>query len=85
VEPDVVLELHRHRVLPEDVVLLCSDGLTDMISDDAIETIVNRAWESGPGNPAVSLEQAAQALVDAALQAGGRDNVTVLMGTQSAT
>lgn len=48
--------------------LLCSDGLTDMLEDDEIATIMDRARASP-----------AEALVDAALSAGGRDNVTVIV------
>lgn len=53
-------------ILPGDTVLLCSDGLTDLIDDDGIAIILRK----------VSRHPAA-ALVDAALDAGGRDNVTV--------
>jgi serine/threonine protein phosphatase PrpC len=48
--------------------LLCTDGLTDMLDDDEIATIMDRARTSP-----------AEALVDAALHAGGRDNVTVIV------
>ena len=49
--------------------LLCSDGLTDMVDDAAISRLM--AIEP--------LEEAAQALVKAALEAGGRDNVTTVL------
>lgn len=48
--------------------LLCSDGLTDMVADEEIAAIMRRERES----PAV-------ALINAALDAGGRDNVTVVV------
>jgi len=51
-----------------DTLLLCSDGLTDMLEDDTIASLLC-------GAPA----HAARALVDAALAAGGRDNVTALV------
>lgn len=50
-----------------DVFLLCSDGLTEMLGDEAIATLLAQ-------EPADSC----RALVQAALEAGGRDNVTVL-------
>jgi serine/threonine protein phosphatase PrpC len=53
-----------------DVFLLCSDGLTREVSEDEIARVL------GAGD---DLEQAAQALVDAANEAGGRDNVTALL------
>ena len=46
--------------------LLCSDGLTDMVSDDAIRTILAN-------------NEDAEGLVAAALEKGGRDNVTVVV------
>jgi len=55
---------------PGDVLLLCSDGLTGPVNDDAITRIVVRAQ---------GLESAALALVQAALDGGGPDNVTVAL------
>ncbi len=52
-----------------DRLLLCTDGLTDVVGDDGISRIVGRP----------SLSGAAEALVKAALAAGGPDNVTVLL------
>lgn len=52
-----------------DTFLLCSDGLTDMVEDAVICSIL------GSGTP----EQQTQALVKEALRNGGRDNVTVLV------
>jgi len=54
-----------------DVFLLCSDGLTDLVSHEEIQEIIDRNEES--------LERAAQELVSAANKAGGHDNVTVLL------
>ena len=83
VERDVVLELHRHRLQVGDVVLLCSDGLTDMVSDEAIESIVNSVWVREAHDVRAAVTHAAQALMEASLAAGGRDNVTVVVGTQT--
>jgi len=67
VAPDV-LQLQTE---PGDVFLLCSDGLTDMVLDRNIGEIVERA--------AGDLVAAADALVGAALNAGGVDNITVVL------
>jgi serine/threonine protein phosphatase PrpC len=56
------------NVLPGDVLLLCSDGLHSLVPDVMIEHLIHV-------NP--NLEQAAEALVAAANQAGGHDNVSV--------
>lgn len=53
-----------------DIFLLCSDGLTDMISDEEIKTILG-AYRNA--------EETADALVKAALAHGGKDNVTALV------
>ena len=55
---------------PGDVLLFCSDGLTGPVSDAEIATIVAANAE---------LEGAAKSLIDAALDAGGPDNVTVAL------
>jgi PPM family protein phosphatase len=55
---------------PGDLLLLCTDGLTGMISDQQIRSILRK--------PA-SLESRCQSLVDSANQAGGEDNITVLL------
>lgn len=57
-------------LLVGDRYLLCSDGLSDMVSADEIRRLL--ALADTP-------EQAAQALAEAALQAGGKDNVTALV------
>ena len=79
VEADVVLELHRHRLAPGDLVLLCSDGLTDMLGEAHLEATLTAVWGREAGS-AQRLEHATQALLQAALDAGGRDNITVVLG-----
>jgi protein phosphatase len=63
-------ELHHLRLSDGDQVLLCSDGLTDMVSDAAI---------AGTLGSAGSAVKACRALVDLALEGGGKDNVTVVL------
>jgi protein phosphatase len=57
-------------VEPGDLFLMCSDGLSDMLDDEAIAHIL--ASEG-------SLEQKSVQLVDAANANGGRDNISVLL------
>lgn len=68
--PHSDVEFLRRRVRPGDCYLLCSDGLNDMIEDARIAEIL-----SGPGD----VEARSRALVEAALEAGGVDNVTALL------
>ena len=71
IDPEVEAEVHSHDVQVDDIFLLCSDGLNDMIEDDEIQmTLI--ALRS-------NLELTAQQLVQAANDAGGRDNVSVML------
>ena len=72
-QPSITEDVAVIEPQPGDVFLLCSDGLTREVDDEDIARILNS--ESDAGN---DLDRAAQALVDAANEAGGRDNVTAL-------
>jgi len=58
-----------------DALLLCSDGLTDMVSDDMITTIIN--------DNSKDLLSATNKLIDEANKAGGKDNITVIIANFS--
>jgi serine/threonine protein phosphatase PrpC len=66
VEPDTLTVPARG----DDLFLLCSDGLTSMIGEDEIAEVLGSTG---------SLEVAGRALVDRANEAGGRDNITVVL------
>ena len=70
VEDTVLLETHLHDVLPGDTYLLCSDGLSDMLDDESIQQLLVSAE---------TLPEAAGALIDAANDAGGKDNISVVL------
>jgi protein phosphatase len=70
VEDSVLLETHLHDLMPGDLYLLCSDGLSDMLNDEAISAMM-QACES--------LDTMASALVNAANDAGGKDNISVIL------
>ncbi len=69
-EPDVEVDTWTYPGRSGDVILLCSDGLTSMISEDRVRTIL----ESHE-----NLDAAAEALINEANEAGGRDNITVVL------
>jgi PPM family protein phosphatase len=71
VDPLINLEIHDHALRSGDVYLLCSDGLTDMLEDAQIAESLTTLY--------ASVEAAADALVNMANQAGGRDNVSVVL------
>ncbi len=69
-EPDVEVDTWTYPVRAGDVLLLCSDGLTSMVPEARVGEIL-RSDER--------LKTAAQALIDEANAAGGRDNITVVL------
>ncbi len=69
-EPQVEVDTTTHEVQPGDVILLCSDGLTTMVSEDGVAEILASAQ---------TVDLAAQELIDEANRAGGRDNITVVL------
>jgi protein phosphatase len=70
VEDTVLLETHHHEVSGGDLYLLCSDGLSDMLDDATIAQLLQMHD---------SLETTAAALVAAANEAGGKDNISVIL------
>jgi PPM family protein phosphatase len=69
-EPDVDVDTFSVEAEPDDLFLLCSDGLTDMIAESEILALVEGSDD---------LDRAARALVDAANAGGGEDNITVVL------
>lgn len=67
---DSYIETGESPFLPGDILLLCSDGLTDMIDNRSITAVLNE-------DKALSLK--GEALVEAANSVGGRDNITVVL------
>ena len=76
VGPSKKLACDEHRVSfhQGDYLLLCSDGLTDMISNDGIEQIITM---HGP-----AIDKTAASLVEAANRMGGQDNISVVVITR---
>jgi PPM family protein phosphatase len=66
----VSTEIGEFEVTQGDLFLLCSDGLTRELSDARIETLLKQADD---------LDRVCQQLIDAANEAGGRDNVTCVV------
>lgn len=70
VEDTVMLEVHQHELQPGDQVLLCSDGLSDMVDDMTVAQVLQSHSD---------LPEAAQALVDTANDLGGKDNIAIIL------
>ncbi len=69
-EPAVEIDTCSYRARAGDVYLLCSDGLTTMLSEERVAEILRAHTR---------LRDAGEALIAAANEAGGRDNVTVVL------
>lgn len=68
-DPDLAVDSFTRRLEPGDRLLVCSDGLTGMLSDDDIAGVLDDATP----------EEAVWELVERANAAGGQDNITVVV------
>ena len=75
VNPDLAVEYGERQALPGDILLLCSDGLTNFTSEEELCGILESSEFFG----------AADAMIDAALAAGGQDNITAVLIKVEAT
>ena len=71
IDPQVEAEVHTYDVQLGDIYMLCSDGLSDMVSDEDIQLTLSSLQ--------TNLPLAAQQLVQQANDNGGRDNVSVIL------
>ncbi len=71
IEAIVPADIAEYRVEANDIYLLCSDGLTDMVDPDVIHNIVD--------DKRSVLPEAAAELIELANQNGGRDNISVIL------
>src|SRR5829696_2337451 len=69
-ERDVMVDVETFAARDGDVYLLCSDGLTSMIHEPGVLPVMERMTE---------LDRAGRELIAAANEAGGRDNITVIL------
>ncbi len=71
IDPTVEPEVHVYETQPDDIYVLCSDGLSDMVDDEEIRlTLITLRT-----NPALTVAQ----LVQAANDNGGRDNISAML------
>ena len=71
IEAVVPADIAEYRVEADDIYLLCSDGLTDMVDAEVVREIVTAKRSD--------LAEAAAELIDVANQNGGRDNISVVL------
>lgn len=71
VEESAQVDVHEEIVIVDDIYLLCSDGLTDMVSDEKIYLTLNEF--------SANLKLAAEKLIEMANENGGKDNISVVL------
>ena len=71
IEEYVQVDVMEEETLPDDTYLLCSDGLTDMVTDESIQIILDE-HNTDP-------DQAVRELVRTANENGGKDNISVIL------
>jgi len=71
IETEVELDLQEVDIMEGDIYLLCSDGLTDLVSNQEINNALI--------NDSINLDKVAKNLVNIANQAGGKDNISVIL------
>lgn len=67
--PNVEVDIFQREIMPDDLYMLCSDGLTSMIDDENISSILEN----------YSKEDLVKQLIDKSLDAGGYDNISVIV------
>lgn len=70
VKDQVMIDFFDEKLEPEDTILMCSDGLTNMVDDDEIRILVSQQAD---------IAGKAETLIEAANQNGGKDNITVIV------
>jgi protein phosphatase len=73
-EKTVRVDIQRLKLTEADRLLLCTDGLTDMVEEAGIASVLASSESSG---------EACRRLVDIALENGGKDNITVVLARYS--
>ena len=70
-EPDLQVDTYEVDVLENDDILLCTDGLTNMLAEDEILEIITKLEDP---------QVACDTLIENANNKGGDDNITVIIG-----
>lgn len=70
VEDNVLVEINEFKVEPQDLYLMCSDGLSEMVSHEDLTALAGAS---------LPLDDKARRLIDAANANGGRDNISVVL------
>ena len=66
----VAADIYEEKLQPGDIILLCSDGLTNMVEDDEIQRILHTS---------MTLEEKVDSLIELANKNGGQDNISVIL------
>ncbi|QNO16348.1 Stp1/IreP family PP2C-type Ser/Thr phosphatase [Alkalicella caledoniensis] len=67
--PDVEIQSLSQKLEPNDIILLCTDGLTNLVTNDEISQVLQEN----------TVEDSAEALLEKALERGATDNITMII------
>ena len=70
IDKELTLDIFKGTTISKDLFLLCSDGLTDMVTDNQIQEILDTDHD---------IDKKTEALIEQAKDAGGNDNITVVL------
>ena len=71
IDAKVQIDIQKDLTMPDDIYLLCSDGVNDMLEDDLIKSILSKNCDD--------LETAASEIIRSANENGGKDNISALL------
>jgi len=71
IAPDVEVDVNQIPVQRDDIFLMCSDGLSDLVNDQEISQVI--------GDAGMDMQMATQELVNLANERGGTDNISVIL------
>ena len=74
IEPEVRVDIYDIELLPGDIVLLCSDGLSDSLKDEEISEVISSS---------VNLDGACANLIERAKKKDARDNISVILAREN--
>ncbi len=72
---ELEVDFFDYQLPPDSMILMCSDGLTNMVDDEGIRKVLSRS---------VNLESKVEALIEEANNNGGKDNIAVILAAPDA-
>ncbi len=78
-EPEIDVDIYKHKIQPNTLFLLCSDGLHGKVNDEDILEIINKEIPDHNAPTQAQIQSAVQKLISQANINGGQDNISVII------